>query len=309
MSDVFINLPDLIGRLESDSLVQRFIRHYKLVDYEETEPGKQMYSEHGTDITEEIWAQATEMRRNFSITYVLDPINWVIALEARLNQPGTEKSVSNITVRRDYPGRLPFGLMPDADLSGFMVGRLIKKSKRTQNGITSHLMEFFDNHLSITIGFDEPHNHFSFLRIDAIDPDDLIRLRFHDGLDAQKANLVDDVSACFEQWQKANPVRLWRQRMLEGDSIFNETNLRLTDEEINVFFANIQQAVKKRSPKQIVNALKKTINNINRLNRKHGYFIETKEREELAPFLQNVLHATGLQFEKDFDVTLEWRDW
>ena len=96
---------------------------------------------------------------------------------------------------------------------------------------------------------------------------------------------------------------------MDGDTMFTEAALLASEEELNTFTDNVKTAIAKRSPTQLVNALKKTIKNFNKLTRRHNHFIETQEREELASYLQQVLLDAGLRFDEKFDVTLEWRDW
>jgi hypothetical protein len=326
MPEEFIDPSTLIGRQGSDPLVQEFIARCKLVEWDEVEESEEMrvHREWCEKRDAASFAEMTEeeQRRYLEVRKEQDAIRdeWADLLLTDSNEGRTQmklirpernapRIVDNIEMRPGSLSQLPFGLQPNVDLSEFTVGRLIDKSKMTCEGVVSHWRGFLHGNLSIALCFDEPALHFSWLSIAAVAPHELARLRFHDGLAAQKPNLVANVAPLLEQWQKSSPIHLWQKRMQEGDSIFNETNLRLADEELNMFFMNIEQAVKKRAPKQIINALKKSIKNLNRLSRKHGNFIETTEREELAPFLQNIVSATGLQFEEGFDVTLEWRDW
>ncbi|GKS12437.1 hypothetical protein YDYSY3_34370 [Paenibacillus chitinolyticus] len=125
-----------------------------------------------------------------------------------------------VVVRPGFPGKLPYGLQADTDMSVFAIGRLVGRNKQVHEGVVSRSLSFFQDDLSIVVGFDEPSNHLAFLRIESIDPSEA-RLRFYDGLNAQKASLVDSMDDCLAQWQSANPVHCWRQRMTEGDSIFN----------------------------------------------------------------------------------------
>ncbi|WP_156909614.1 hypothetical protein [Ottowia thiooxydans] len=292
-------------------MVQEFIRRYSLIDYEETEEARRSWeAQCPGEFFEEAHTRNLELFGGpISVFYVLDPVKWIVDLHAKVRQRGGPLYVAHIIVRAGYPGPLPYGLEMGTDIRGFKIGRLLDKSKLTYDGAISHSRSFFHDDLSVTVVFDEPSNHLSFLKIEAVDPADMARLRFYDGLDAQKANLVPVLDASIEQWRSASPLHHWRQRMAEGDSAFSDANLQLTADEINALFASVGQAVEKRSPKQIINALKKTVKNLNRLNRRNGHFIETTEREELVPYLQMILRDTGLQFEDGFDVTLEWRDW
>lgn len=316
MPEELIDPSTLIGRPETDPLVQRFIHRCKLVDWNGVEEFKQWNAQREAevcaDMTEEEKRRYLEVSKEtaqYGDKHLTHSNAGLTQLVLKFTEPGAPRVVDNIIMRPGSLGQLPFGLQPDVDLSGFTIGRLIDKGKMTDEGVVSHSREFLHGNLSIHLCFDEPFRYFSFLRIAAVAPGELAKLRFHDGLAAQKTHLVANIDHHLEPWQKSSPVHQWRRRMREGDSIFNESNLKLTEEELGAFFLNIQQAVKKRSPKQIINALKKTIKNLNRLNSKHGHFIETMEREDLVPFLQDVLRATGLRFEEGFDVTLEWREW
>ncbi|MGX4585662.1 hypothetical protein [Paenibacillus chitinolyticus] len=169
----------------------------------------------------EIYATILEPLRRYSVNYVLDPIKWIVGMEVKISQFGGPKSVTYVVVRPGFPGKLPYCLQADTDMSGFAIGRLVGRNKQVHEGVVSRSLSFFHDDLSIVVGFDEPSNHLAFLRIESIDPSDLARLRFYDGLNAQQASLVDSMDDCLAQWQSANPVHCWRQRMAEGDSIFN----------------------------------------------------------------------------------------
>ncbi|MDH6196567.1 hypothetical protein M2272_003210 [Mycobacterium frederiksbergense] len=306
LPDSFMNLPDLVGRDHDDPLVQDFIRRYELVDFDQTDEARRLFEATPRDVSYE---DIAKQLRQHKLWYVSDPVNFTVDLDLQAQIYGGPLSVVNVTVRPGFAGELPYGLQFGADVSSLEIGRLLDKGQLTNDGAISHNRTFVHHGFSISIGYTEPSNHLSYVAIGAVDPGDLARLRFYDGLDAQEANLVEDIDARLERCRSASPLQHWRQRMADGDTIFSETNIRLTEDEIDALFASIQEATKQRSPRRIIDALKNTIENLNRLNREHGDFIETTEREELGAFLQDVLRATGLRFEDGFDVTLEWRDW
>ena len=48
---------------------------------------------------------------------------------------------------------------------------------------------------------------------------------------------------------------------------------------------------------------------LNKINNKYDEFIDTMEREELCEFINIVVRQTGLEIDKNVDLTEEWREW
>lgn len=308
-----IHLPDLIGRPETDPLVQSFIQQYHLVEYEKTADAREHHEANHSDTSyDEFLASIAKLGIRGTVHYVRDTPQWTIDLEVT-NRATSDAHLSVDRVSLWRPGiavLLPFGLTWDTDVSELSIGRLLdartylddEKKKR-------HLKDFLLDDLNITIGYEEPGNLLTYFVLSSITERELCRVRFHDELKAQKSHLVPNVDAFIDQWRKDSPVHEWRKRMADGDLAFTEIALALSDAEIDTLHQSLRAAVAKRSPTQLVNAVKKTIKSFNRLTRKYNDFVETSEREELAPYLQNLLVDTGLKFEDGFDVTEEWREW
>jgi hypothetical protein len=94
-----------------------------------------------------------------------------------------------------------------------------------------------------------------------------------------------------------------------GDQIFTEENLAASQAVLDAFLAEVQTAAAKKSPTQLFATVKTVVKSLNKLTKKMGYFIETNEREELVPYIENVVKAAGLHIPQGLDITLEWRDW
>jgi hypothetical protein len=62
-----------------------------------------------------------------------------------------------------------------------------------------------------------------------------------------------------------------------------------------------------RNTQTALPVLEQLVRDLNEVNRRHGMFIETLEREELCDFANDALKAVGIRFETD--VTEQWREW
>ncbi len=125
----------------------------------------------------------------------------------------------------------------------------------------------------------------------------------------QNKNLKTENITLLDQLKNEKPTFQWKQRMLEGDDIFNERNILETSKQLDFFIDNLKNAVLKRNSKYIYNATKKNVKSINKLNVEFDCFIETTEREELCEFIDKCIRKTGFELEKGFDITEEWREW
>jgi hypothetical protein len=297
-----IHLPDLIGKTQDDPLLQQFIQQYGLVNYWLTDEAKQDWESRYPDETYEIPDFMPEH-------YVLDPENFIVELLTQPTGANTPRTIASVSLRAGNPCTLPYGLSFDHDVSAFSVGELTEQSRHTVDNTVHCAKSFWQDGLCIDIVYREPEHRLQFLRISPVDEKQLAQRRFHASIKTQKRNIVDTVDHILGDWANDNPVHRWRERMHDGDATFDENNLALADAEIAAFIEKIRLAVGKKSPTQIVNALKDCVKRLNRLSRKHGHFIETSEREELVPYLNAIVSATGLQFEEGFDPTFEWREW
>jgi hypothetical protein len=103
------------------------------------------------------------------------------------------------------------------------------------------------------------------------------------------------------------PTKEWKQRMLEGDDIFNQANIEATNIALLRFIDSLLAIKDLGEEKIIIEAVKDVVLNLNELNDEFDYFIETMEREELYEFIMEAAQIAGLNTSED--ITEEWREW
>lgn len=307
-----IFLPDLLGKTESDPLVQAFIERLHLVDYDLSDTAREDHERrYPGESYDALRTSILEHVGRLGAHFVLNAEKFLVDLELlKFSANEQELRVKALSMRRGCNASLPFGLDWVNDVSSFAVGREMDHGDFEHGGVTHRTKSFLtEDGLTVAIVYQEPLRLLSDLTLSRVDESTLLRLKFHDGLKDQKPHLQPGVVHLMARWHSTSPVHQWRKRLMDGDTMFTEAALLASEEELNTFTDNVKTAIAKRSPTQLVNALKKTIKNFNKLTRRHNHFIETQEREELASYLQQVLLDAGLRFDEKFDVTLEWRDW
>ncbi|WP_338754934.1 hypothetical protein [Bacillus sp. FJAT-52991] len=101
------------------------------------------------------------------------------------------------------------------------------------------------------------------------------------------------------------PTEKWRDEM-EVDFQFTEENIGATESVLKVFYQKVIQEEKLTNEKALV-YVKELVLQLNELNQKYNYFIETTEREELCDFIEEILAKK--EVELFGDTSLEWREW
>jgi len=81
------------------------------------------------------------------------------------------------------------------------------------------------------------------------------------------------------------------------------------NKELVEFTENCAKFTKSKNPKAIINSVKKVVEKINFVNLNNNVPIESIEREAICEFIDEVLKTTGLQKNKDIDITEDWREW
>jgi hypothetical protein len=111
----------------------------------------------------------------------------------------------------------------------------------------------------------------------------------------------------FEELTKNNPTVEWKQRMDEDDDLFTDENINATNEVLNSYINSLKKLGDNTTEEDILECVKEVVINLNELNEKYDYFIETMEREELCDFIIEATSIAG--FESEEDITEEWREW
>ena len=137
----------------------------------------------------------------------------------------------------------------------------------------------------------------------------LIKIELQKSFKAQDKNIKQESLLTLEHLKNTNPTIDWNKRLIEGDTIFNETNITETSILLDNFIEELKISVVKVNSKGIFSATKKVVKSLNTLNKKLEYFIDTMEREELCEYVDKCIIETGFQIKKGFDITEEWREW
>jgi hypothetical protein len=222
-------------------------------------------------------------------------------------------TVDSIMLTVDFSGELPCGLSAKTDYDSVNCGIKISFEKNPYGGFgKDFLVEGAqDSKHVVSLYFDE-EKQFKSVTLQTLDPHTALLIEFKQDLSAQKLNINANFSA--QIVNLPSPVIAWRQRMMgDGvepeDEIFTEENLSASQAVLDAFLAEVQTAAAKKSPTQLLAAVKNVVKSLNKLSKKMANFIETNEREELVPYIENVVKAAGLHIPQGLDITLEWRDW
>jgi hypothetical protein len=208
----------------------------------------------------------------------------------------------------DFTGEFPCGLSQDTDYETVNLGIKISFEKNPYGGFGK---DFLVEGCVVSLYFDD-EKQFKSVTLKTLDPHTALLIQFKKDLSAQKTNINANFSA--KNLNLPSPVIAWRQRIAgdgvaPGDNIFTEDNLAASQNVLNDFLAEVQTASAKKSPTQLLVAVKNVVKSLNKITKKMSNFIETSEREELVPYIENVVKAAGLQIPQGLDITLEWRDW
>ena len=208
----------------------------------------------------------------------------------------------------NFPFELPFNLTFNDNYSEVTKKLNTRSSKASNTAAESVYYQFnFDDFYVLT--YFNKNDKLIFLSIQLFETSVLNKIKLEKSFKLQNKNLKTENITLLEELKIQKPTFEWKQRMLEGDNIFNDENITETSKELDVFIDNLKDAVLKRNSKNIYNATKKSVKLLNKLNERFDDFIETTEREELCEFIDKCIRITGFEIEKDFDITQEWREW
>ncbi|KAB1113877.1 hypothetical protein F4V89_11205 [Neorhizobium galegae] len=104
------------------------------------------------------------------------------------------------------------------------------------------------------------------------------------------------------------PTPRWRESMAEGDELFNEADIAMTETSLNAFVDTVKAATSQQDLQAVQAAVKDIVLAINEINARSG-MIETLERDELGVLIDAVVRASGVSLPDDEDITAEWREW
>lgn len=202
----------------------------------------------------------------------------------------------------------PFGLNY-GDHSDTVTNKIgVKPFSKSKNYDNEHTWTYYNDKFEIMPVFDDKLN-LMWLRIWAIKKSDKKKIELKENLKQQNKNIsivqIDKIIAL----KKSKPTSNWRHRLNEGDSIFNDSNIRESETILDSFIDNLAIATKSKKASSIYSTAKKVTEIFNKANRKQNNFINTMEREELVNFIENAIKLTGFKIDNGVDITEHWRQW
>ena len=128
-------------------------------------------------------------------------------------------------------------------------------------------------------------------------------------LSQQNKNIKSESSKRILEYSDKLPTIEWNRRKGEGDDLFTDKGIVAVESLLKEYLLTLSELTTKGKAASIYNSIKKIVTSLNKINDKNGGFIETLEREELCEFINNVVRETGLDIDKNIDLTEEWREW
>ena len=206
-----------------------------------------------------------------------------------------------------FPFELPFGLKLKDNYEEVKKKLNVTSSKITILEDSAYYQFNFDKFYVLT--YFSLNDNLIYLVVKLFEKSELSNIELKKSFKIQNKNIKTENLSLLDKLRNKNPTFQWKQRMLEGDDIFNDENILETSKQLDVYIDNLKDAVLKRNSKSIYNSVKKNVLSLNKLNEKLDYFIETTEREELCKFIDECIIATGFELENGYDMTQEWREW
>lgn len=206
-----------------------------------------------------------------------------------------------------FPFELPFGLKLKDNYEEVKKKLNVTSSKITILEDSAYYQFNFDKFYVLT--YFSLNDNLIYLVVKLFEKSELSNIELKKSFKIQNKNIKTENLPLLDKLRNKKPTFQWKQRMSEGDDIFNDENISETSKQLDVYIDNLKDAVLKRNSKSIYNSVKKNVLSLNKLNEKLDYFIETTEREELCKFIDECIIATGFELENGFDMTQEWREW
>lgn len=202
---------------------------------------------------------------------------------------------------------MPFELAL-GDYKDDVCSKITVKPKDKQKTPWGHAWYFFDTKFYSIVRFNDKFELLG-ISIHKYDLAELKKIEITKNIDAQKNNIKPENSARILAYHDKLPTLEWSKRKASGDDMFNEENIKLTENILNSYITTINNCTLKKKNKVIYNSIKKVVKELNKINKNNGHFIETIEREELCDFINSIIRETGFKFDDSIDLTEEWRSW
>lgn len=136
-------------------------------------------------------------------------------------------------------------------------------------------------------------------------------------LSNQKLNRKIDI----EDLKQQSPISIWKERLKENEILkqqnsadyiedywYTTDRLEQIEDILDIYLKKLKENCFDNKPIKVEQSLRDAILRVNEFNQTTN-MIETDEREELCPFFDKTISATGIELPKNFDPTLIYREW
>lgn len=202
---------------------------------------------------------------------------------------------------------LPFNLEINDD-SDSIIKKFGKKPFEKGNADYGYAWWFMFEEYRILVALNS-NQQLRWLRIMKLDKQEKQKQHLKRDLAKQNKNIKPENVPVILKFKEHLPTTDWIKRKEEGDDLFTDNSIRNVSELLEKYVNNIAEYTQAKNATAIYNSVKKVVKNLNSINEKNNYFIETMEREELGGFINDLVIATGLIMDKNVDLTQEWREW
>lgn len=216
-------------------------------------------------------------------------------------------SLGNYNQNSVFNQALPVELLYK-DNPGTVLKKLGVKAKEAGETTYGEYMEFKINELDWVIGFNKKRELIC-VHIWLMTKQERLLIEMKRLLKGQDKLITTDNQSELETMRNKLPTLKWHKRMQQGDTLFTEQNIAEVATALVAFIDDLLLCTAKKKAAPVYASVKRLVIHINKLNSRFDGFIETMEREELVPFIQQAVHYTGFQTEKNFDITEAVRMW
>lgn len=147
------------------------------------------------------------------------------------------------------------------------------------------------------------------VRIMKLTLDEKEKIKLKKYLSQQNKNIKPENNKKILAYLAKLPTIEWKRRKKEGDDSFTDKGIVAVESLLKDYLLKLTELTTQKKASNIYSSIKKIVTSLNKINDKYDGFIETMEREELCEFINNVVRETGLDIDKNIDLTKEWREW
>jgi hypothetical protein len=209
--------------------------------------------------------------------------------------------------RKASPVELPFNLL-FGDTQEIVIQKLNKKPyDKSLNSYGYCWWTLFDEFRILTAI--SPDYELIWVRILKLTSGEKEKVKLKKYLSQQNKNINPENSEKILKYTDKLPTIDWKRRKEDGDELHTDKALTSVETLLKDYLHKLADMTTQKKAANIYNSVKKLTTALNKINERNDGFIETMEREELSEFINTVIRETGLNIDKDVDLTQEWREW